>query len=166
MTIVTPRLRMPLLDMGQAQKELTHNEALTLVDFFVQPRVEAMDATVPPADPSNGQAWIVGNGAQGIWAGHENSLALWTDGGWRFVQPFRALCVWIGGGDMFARWDGLNWTLGIWHVRSIMIDGMQIIGPREPPISDPSGGQVIDAEARSAIDEILVAMRNHGLIDS
>lgn len=32
----TVRLSLPLLQVGQAQKELSHNEALTLLDFAVQ----------------------------------------------------------------------------------------------------------------------------------
>ena len=35
----TARLTLPFLQSGQAQKELTHNEALTLLDIAVQPVV-------------------------------------------------------------------------------------------------------------------------------
>jgi len=33
----TPRLALPLLAVAQAQKEVTHNEALALLDLLVQP---------------------------------------------------------------------------------------------------------------------------------
>ena len=35
MSDTTARLRLPTLRAGQAQKELTHNEALTLLDLAV-----------------------------------------------------------------------------------------------------------------------------------
>lgn len=33
----TPRWTLPLLAAGQAQKEMTHNEALSLLDLIVHP---------------------------------------------------------------------------------------------------------------------------------
>ena len=56
----TARLALPLLSPGQAQKEMTHNEALALIDLAVQASVESVGATVPPADPAEGAAWILG----------------------------------------------------------------------------------------------------------
>ena len=38
----TPRWALPLLAAGQAEKELTHNEALLLLDMAVQPSVVAV----------------------------------------------------------------------------------------------------------------------------
>ena len=83
----TARLALPLLAMAQAQKEVTHNEALTLLDLLVQPVVEAGPLAAPPPSPGAGQGWIVGAGATGDWSGREGALALWTAGGWRFVAP-------------------------------------------------------------------------------
>lgn len=54
------RLGLPLLQTGQAQKEMTHNEALTLLDFAVQPVVEAVGVDTPPAAPAPGACWVVG----------------------------------------------------------------------------------------------------------
>ncbi|WP_420140894.1 DUF2793 domain-containing protein [Sphingomonas sp.] len=87
MTETTPRLMLPLLAAGQAQKEVTHNEALTLLDMLVQPVVEASGIDVPPVAPQPGQIWIVGGAASGAWAGHADHLAGWSGGGWRFVTP-------------------------------------------------------------------------------
>ncbi|WP_312846581.1 hypothetical protein [Sphingopyxis sp. PET50] len=46
----TARLALPLLAMAQAQKEVTHNEALTLLDLLVQPVVEAGPQATPCGD--------------------------------------------------------------------------------------------------------------------
>src|SRR3989344_3642622 len=80
----TARFALPLLAMAQAQKEVTHNEALTLLDALVQPVVEDGPQAVPPSAPVAGQGWIVGAAASGAWVGEEGALALWTSGGWRF----------------------------------------------------------------------------------
>jgi hypothetical protein len=49
---------------------------------------------------------------------------------------------------------------------SVLIDGQQVVGPRENAIDSPSGGSVIDGEARTTIEAILDALRNHGLIET
>ena len=36
----TPRLKMPFIVAGQAQKEVAHNEALTILDSLCAPAVE------------------------------------------------------------------------------------------------------------------------------
>jgi hypothetical protein len=48
----------------------------------------------------------------------------------------------------------------------VIIDGDQVIGSRVSAIAGPSGGATVDAEARTAIDQILGALRGHGLIDT
>jgi hypothetical protein len=87
MTDQTDRLAMPLLFAGQAQKEITHNEALTLLDMLVQPVALSTTLAITPAQPEPGQCWIVPSGASGAWADRAGELALWTAGGWRFVAP-------------------------------------------------------------------------------
>ena len=48
MTLQTDRFALPLLATAQAQKEMTHNEALALLDAVVQPVVVAVaPASVP-----------------------------------------------------------------------------------------------------------------------
>jgi Protein of unknown function (DUF2793) len=84
---VTDRLSLPLLVAGQAQKEVTHNEALTLIDFLAQPVVVAVAPVSVPAAPTLGQSWIVGAAPTGAWAGKAAHIASWTSGGWRFCAP-------------------------------------------------------------------------------
>jgi hypothetical protein len=47
----------------------------------------------------------------------------------------------------------------------VQISGKQVVGPRQPAIAAPSGGTVVDGEARSAIGAILAALATHGLLD-
>lgn len=61
----TDRLGLPWLMAGQAQKELTHNEAMALLDIATCPSVESADVAVPPSGAMPGQCWIVAAGASG-----------------------------------------------------------------------------------------------------
>jgi hypothetical protein len=63
----TERLGLPLLAAGQAQKELTHNEALSLLDVAVGRAAESAGLVTPPALPEPGQCWIVASGGTGHW---------------------------------------------------------------------------------------------------
>lgn len=56
----------PLLAAGQAQKEITHNEALTLADALISGAVEAGPLNAPPSAPTPGQMWIVGDNPSGV----------------------------------------------------------------------------------------------------
>ncbi len=158
------RLALPYLIAGQAQKEITHNEALAALDMAVNPNAQSIGANDPPTAPEVGQCWIVGPAPTGAWAGKQGHLAGWSDGGWRFLQPFAGLVVWLIGDGMFAHWDGVVWVVGTISANAVEIGGEQIIGSRQPAISAPAGGGTVDVEARSVIEDILGAMRGHGLI--
>ena len=54
--------------------------------------------------------------------------------------------------------------IGIIRGSSLFIGGTQVVGTQVAAVASPSGGTVIDTQARGAIDQILAAMREHGLI--
>ena len=164
MADVTHRFTLPLLAAGQAQKEVFHNEALALLDMIVHPAVEAIGPDMPPPDPAAGQAWIVGAAPQGAWAGRAHALAAWTPGGWRFAAPQHGLRVWSLADGVEARWTGSGWALGQLDARTLRVAGLAVVGERQPAIAAAAGGATVDAEARSAVDQILAALRAHGLI--
>jgi hypothetical protein len=83
----TPRLFLPLIAAAQAQKHVTHNEALALVDALLHLAVASRGAAAPPAAPAEGERHIVGNAPSGAWAGHSEEIAEWVDGAWRFHAP-------------------------------------------------------------------------------
>jgi hypothetical protein len=164
MTLETARLALPQLAMAQAQKEMTHNEALVLLDAAVQAVVVAVAPPALPSAPVPGQCWIVGAGAGGEWAGHEGALAVWTAGGWRFIAPFEGMAVWsLADSATAVRTDG-EWAIGRLAGSMLSIDGVQVVGPRQPAIADPVGGSVVDVDCRAATVAILSALRTHGLV--
>jgi hypothetical protein len=164
MALQTDRLALPLLATAQAQKETTHNEALALLDAVVQPVVVAVAPAGIPSSPSPGQIWVVPPSPTGAWAGRGGSLAVWTAGGWRFVAPFEGMTVWSIADSMPFRRAGAAWVAGVLTGRSLVLDGVQVLGARGAAIATPAGGTIIDAEGRAAIGSILTALRNHGII--
>ena len=80
-------LKLPYIAAAQAQKHVTHNEALRLLDAVVQ--LAVLDSTVaePPAEPADGDRYIVAASATGMWEGHDGELATWVDGVWMFAVP-------------------------------------------------------------------------------
>lgn len=162
----TARYGLPLLRAGQAQKEMSHNEALTLLDVLVQGSVEAVGLDIPPEGPGLGQCWAVGGTPTGVWSGHRHAVAAWTDGGWRFAPATEGMTVWSIDDGAYARFSDGGWHIGELCGTVVRIDGDPVIGPRQSPIADPAGGATMDSEARSAIAAILTAMRTHGLIGS
>ena len=108
MSDTSPRLALPFIQPAQAQKHVTHNEALERLDLVTQLTVEAFDATQPPSLPQDGQIWAWGQGSGGAWTGHDGALAAWIGGGWQFITPapgWRA----AAGSDL-RLWTGSTWV--------------------------------------------------------
>ena len=87
MSELSPNLSLPLIQAAQAQKHVTHNEAIELLDMIVQLTVQAFDATTPPAQAGEGQAWALGASPTGVWASQGGQIASWRGGGWIFATP-------------------------------------------------------------------------------
>lgn len=162
----TARWALPLMDAGQARKEMTHNEALALLDLLAGPSVEAVGVDTPPTTPAVGQCWIVGAAPTGAWAGRPRALAGWTAGGWRFVPPREGLAAWSLADGCGVAFTGGAWRVGRLDANALFVGGVQVVGARGAPIAAPTGGSAPDAEARTAIGAILAALTAHGLIAS
>jgi len=159
------RFALPFIVPGQAQKEHFHNEALVLADALLHPAAESGPITDPPADPAPGQSWIVAPDGAGEWSGKAHMLATWTAGGWRFVLPAAGMLVWNRAADLWVHWTGTAWSSGEMRASRLVVGGNQVVGPRAPAVPSPSGGTVIDAEAREAVNQVIVALKSHGLIE-
>ena len=162
----TPRLGIPFLSPGQAQKEFFHNEALQTLDIVVAAAVEEAPRNSPPSAPAVGACYIVGSAPTGVWASSAQCLVAFTSGGWRFIPPFEGVIAYIRSTGTCAAYRGGVWEIGILRGTNVVIGGQQVLGGRVAAIASASGGTTVDAQARSVIDQILVAMRQHGLIDT
>lgn len=95
--MTTPKLLLPELIVGQAGKELTHNQALAVLDQLAQAVVVDKDLTAPPGSPANGSMYIVAAGATGAWSGQSGKLAYWltTVAAWTFITPEDGWSAWV-----------------------------------------------------------------------
>ena len=139
---VTRRHSLPNLYVGQAQKELTHNEALARIDALLHPAVEAKLAA-PPAgltEASDGLCWLISANATGEWAGRSGQIARRSGGSWRYVAPASGMSLWLASQEKRLFYIAQEWVEPI-------------------AINNPIGGAVIDSEARAAVVAILDHLR-------
>lgn len=91
----TERFKLPLLDAAQAQKHVTINESLVRADSLAAASAKSRTLAIPPSVPVDGDLYIVGLGATGPWAGHDNDIAVFLNGGWEFIEPWPGSSYWI-----------------------------------------------------------------------
>lgn len=107
----TPQLGLPLILPAQAQKHVTHNEGLVLLDALVQPAVISFAANTPPATPAEGDRHVTGSAPTGLWAGQPGKLAVYEAGVWRFLTPKEGWTVQIPAQQTAAVYEGGAWRL-------------------------------------------------------
>ena len=110
MSDATTHLLLPYILAAQAQKHVTHNEALRLLDGLVQLSVLDRDLTAPPGSPADGDRYIVGSGATGDWAGWDLNVALWTDGAWMRLPSRTGWRAWVEDEGLLLVYDGAGWV--------------------------------------------------------
>lgn len=157
MAIETSRYKLPLLAVGQAQKEYTHNEALLLVDNLLNPSIlsildnpdtiaDIIDAHQIETDQTSGatKAWLISPAPDGIWSQRANQIAIMTDNGFRYIEP-------LDGMRIFNAQSGciMIYRERAWYMASTLVA--------------PSGGSVIDSQARESIAAILNNLQQFGL---
>ncbi len=103
-------LSLPLIQGGQAQKHITHNEAIRKLDALVQPVVADLDRAAPPETPEAGDRHIVAAGASGEWAGQAGSIAVREDNAWAFFTPARGWRTHVTALNADVVFNGAAWA--------------------------------------------------------
>ncbi|WP_226576816.1 DUF2793 domain-containing protein [Acuticoccus sediminis] len=102
-------LQLPLLEEAQAQKHVTVNDALSMLDLIVQLTVIDRIQTTPPVSVSEGDRYIVAVGATDAWAGHDTDVAAYIDGAWIFFAPRGGWIAFDQSTGGIATYDGAAW---------------------------------------------------------
>lgn len=139
----TPRLDLPLLFAGQAQKEAFVNEVAARIDALLFLAIEGTQ-TAPPTAPSDGQSWLIGASPTGDWSGHAGAIAMRQSGNWLFAAPVAGMRLLDKSTGQERRYHTA------WQA------------PAKP--AAPSGGTTVDAEARAAITAIIAALVAAGIV--
>ncbi len=106
----TALLNIPYIMAAQAQKHVTHNEALRILDALVHLAVEDRDRSDPPADPAEGQRHALGEAPTGVFAGQAGHIAAFQDGAWTFHMPQEGWLVWDKAETALFVFDDGGWT--------------------------------------------------------
>ncbi|MEP3630221.1 MAG: DUF2793 domain-containing protein [Hyphomicrobiales bacterium] len=106
----TPNLSLPFIMPSQAQKHVTHNEAIRQLDALVQMVAESRTITEPPASPENGAVYLVPSEAGGVWEDRANFIAVFQDGAFVYLSPKEGWRVYVKGEGLFV-FDGAEWGI-------------------------------------------------------
>ena len=122
----TPLLSLPILEASQAQKHVTHNEALLLLDAAIQLSVKIRGATAPPMAPAAGDRYLLGSSPTGSWTGQGGKLAVFQSGGWIYSQPREGWRLWAEDEDKLFVFDGTAWhdLLSFGDISSVSLLGV------------------------------------------
>ncbi|MCT4372254.1 DUF2793 domain-containing protein [Yangia mangrovi] len=132
MSDLSANLSLPYLAPAQAQKHVTHNEALLRLDALVQLAVQSRTLPDPPAEPAPGARYLLPAAAGGAWSGQGGALAFWDGTAWQFLAPGPGWLAFV-----LDEAAALVWQEGDWQEMSL-----------------PSRGQMLELGVNAAPDAV------------
>lgn len=158
----TPDYGIPYIAASQAQPEITHNQAITLIQALLN-GVISRGVNSPPGTPDAGDAYIIGGSPTGAWAGRQNCIAVYFGTSWLIIPGNDS------NGDpiaMGARQEGMS----IWVRDEARFCVWRPVGSPEPytwtalPLGqadtvgyDPGSTGLSATDVQAAIDELATA---------
>lgn len=109
MSETSSHLSLPFILPNQAQKHVTHNEAVQTLDAVVQLRIDADEVNTPPEDVAAGYRVSVGQAPIGVFAGQAGRIALLQDNAWLFLTPQQGWLAWFVETQKISVFDGAAW---------------------------------------------------------
>ena len=141
-------LQLPYIMPSQAQKHVTHNEAIRTLDALVQLAVLDRDLSTPPVSPTDGDRYLVAAGGTGAWTGKGGSVAAWQDGAWAFLAPQAGWLLWVADENRLIGFDGAVWIDAAVHsVNPALLVGINTTADATDRLSVKSPASLFDAEA-------------------
>ena len=106
----TTILSLPHILPSQAQKHVTHNEALRLLDVTVQLTVLQRTLASPPVSPVLGDRYIVAAAPSGAWTGYPQNIALWNGTAWEIFAALQGWRAYVVAEAAMVVFDGAGWS--------------------------------------------------------
>lgn len=117
----SPDLGLPFIDVQQAQPEVTHNEALLLLQAVTNGAIDR-GINAPPGSPTIGDIYIIGSAPTGAWAGRANCITIYSGTAWDFIPgedssgtPItmgarqEGMRIWVRDENTMYVWNGTTW---------------------------------------------------------
>jgi uncharacterized membrane protein len=105
----TDNLALPFILPSQAQKHVTHNEALLALDAIVQLSVVSRTVSEGPDAATPGTRYIVPQNASGSFADNAGTIAAYQDGVFQFYTPQTGWLAFILDENIYLYFDGADW---------------------------------------------------------
>lgn len=165
----TAQLDLPLVMPAQAQKHVTVNEAFARLDAVAQLRVVSSTTATPPGSAVEGVSFLIPQGATGAWQSRSGEIAIWSNGGWIFLQPKAGWRAFDEGRAGYAAFDGTDWIADATAVapggsaslqRIVEFDHAIIAGTENlTGVTIPAGAQVTGVTGR-----VIAPLSGSGLV--
>ena len=127
----TSNFNLPLLAQNQAQKEVTINESLYLIDALINNTIIDYQLNVAPASANNGDTYLIAPNQvsnNNAWHGHNNKVAVYLNGKWRFIPPNTNMVFFLKNSASQLRWNGTSWSLDSKSYLKMVDNRVQTVG--------------------------------------
>jgi len=105
------KLNLPYILPAQAQKHVTYNEALKMLDTLIHLSVVSDALNQAPANPAAGDRYLVASSGSEAWQDKDNQLAIFQDGGWEFLIPQIGWQCYVQDLARVKIWNGTAWAV-------------------------------------------------------
>lgn len=102
-------LSLPYIAPSQAQKHVTHNEAIRQLDTIVMLSIKSKTNSIAPNEPDEGDRYIISDTPQGEWIDKLDNIATWVDGAWTFITPKEGWLCWNETTKKIIVFSNANW---------------------------------------------------------
>lgn len=109
--MATPINNFPELEAAENQKYLVVNQAFRQFDGLLNLTVLNRTITAPPANPNEGERYIIGSNPTGTFVGHTNKVIVQVGGRWIFFTPQQGWRAYDQGANEFILYNGTSWGL-------------------------------------------------------
>lgn len=158
----TPRLALPLIAAGQAQKDVTHNEAVLALDRLVALVVTSRSLLLPPSVPQLGACFIVPAAGAVAWGHPAGTLLHWQGAAWLAETPRDGQIALLADEGLMLIHCG-SWR-DQWPIAGLVVSGRTVLAVPPVNLVAPTGGAIIDSEARAVLAALLAALQQQGII--
>lgn len=103
------KLVLPYLLPNQAEKHVSMNDSLRVLDALVQLSVISATLIDPPATPTDGDRYIPAENSLSDWQGQDGQVASFQEGAWYFHAPQPGWLAWVEEETKLIVFDGAAW---------------------------------------------------------